>query len=167
MQPMLLFTVARSGAHMRGTSNRLGTSSLRARFLGMIAAVAISELVDKPENRLKFDIPETESAEANWYRQLVNVHDAVGSIQDFEQPAKDHTAPRSVNPHLGAKGTQRVQKTQAESKKKPASGLRIIEITDDSGEDDDLIPYAKPDSDPEDESEDPTQVTRNKPTAPV
>ncbi|KAL1635545.1 telomere binding protein [Neofusicoccum ribis] len=130
-------------------------------------AVAISELVDKPENRLKFDIPETESAEANWYRQLVNVHDAVGSIQDFEQPAKDHTAPRSVDPHLGAKGTQRVQKTQAESKKKPASGLRIIEIIDDSGEDDDLIPYAKPDSDPEDESEDPTQVTRNKPTAPV
>lgn len=169
IQPMFLFTVARSSAHMRGTSNRLGTSSLRARFLGMIAAMAISELVDKPENKLKFGIPETESEEADWYKRLTQVSDVVGTIEDFEQPVPEPTAPRPVMLGLDAGGQRKGKVVQGKPPKKEptASGPRIIEIMDDSDEDDDLIPYAKPDSDPEDDSEDPTQVTRNKPTAPV
>jgi telomere length regulation protein len=42
-----------------------------------------------------------------------------------------------------------------------------MEVLDDSEEDDDLVPYAKPDSDPEDEDEDPTMINRDKPKAPV
>ena len=42
-----------------------------------------------------------------------------------------------------------------------------MEVLDDSEDDDDLIPYAKPDSDPEDEDEDPTLINRDKPKAPV
>jgi telomere length regulation protein len=50
------------------------------------------------------------------------------------------------------------------------STSRIIELVDDDvvdEDDDDILPYAKPDSDPEDEDEDPTLVERNKPKAPV
>jgi telomere length regulation protein len=47
-------------------------------------------------------------------------------------------------------------------------GAKISEILDDeSDEDDDLKPYAKPDSDPEDSDEDATLVTRNKARPPV
>ncbi|KAG9750242.1 hypothetical protein KCU75_g13636, partial [Aureobasidium melanogenum] len=47
-QPMSLFIMARSSAHLNGMSNRLNSSSPRARFLGMIVGMAISDLVDKP-----------------------------------------------------------------------------------------------------------------------
>ncbi|KAK7729545.1 telomere binding protein [Botryosphaeria dothidea] len=145
-----------------------GNSSQRARLLGMFAATSISELIDKPENRLKFGIPETESEEANWYRQLTQARDLAGSIEDFQQPTMDHTAPRSPVSQTKGKLTptnQRREKSKFETKS--GSAPRIVEIVEDSDEDDDLVPYSKPDSDPEDDSEDPTQVTRNQPTAPV
>ncbi|OJD29437.1 telomere length regulation protein [Diplodia corticola] len=168
MQPMLLFTLARSSVQMRGTSNRLGSSSLRARFLGMIVAAAISELVDKPETQLNFGIPDTESEEAGWFKQLPQLNDSIGSVEDFEQVVAERTTPitKHSRPQLQEK------KKAGHSSEKPkkghaAAGPKIIEIMSDSDEDEDLVPYAKPDSDPEDDSEDPTQVTRNRPTAPV
>ncbi|OMP87463.1 DNA replication checkpoint protein tel2 [Diplodia seriata] len=168
MQPMLLFTLARSSVQMRGTSNRLGSSSPRARFLGMIVAAAISELVDKPENQLNFGIPDTESEEAGWFRQLPQLNDPIGSIEDFEQVVAERTTPdtKILRPQLQAK--QITGDPPGRPKKgHTATGPKIIEIIDDSDEDEDLVPYAKPDSDPEDDSEDPSQVTRNKPTPPV
>ncbi|KAK0654421.1 Telomere length regulation protein TEL2-like protein [Lasiodiplodia hormozganensis] len=168
MQPMLLFTLARSSVQMRGTSNRLGTSSPRARFLGMVVATAISELVDKPENRLNFGIAETESNEADWFRQLSRLDDPIGNVGDFEQAVLDQATPsvKASRPQLQAKQKaggfpRQVRKEQI------AAGPKIIEIADSSDEDEDLVPYAKPDSDPEDDSEDPTQVTRDRSTAPV
>ncbi|KAK7531064.1 telomere length regulation protein-domain-containing protein [Phyllosticta citricarpa] len=163
--PMLLFTIARSSVHMSGTSNRLSASSLRARFLGMVTAMAISELIDKPDKRLKFDIPETESEEAQWYRQLVYLNDAIGNLDDVSIERKTDGKRATVSKSATKIQKQRnpIQRPEAE---KPSSGPRIIEILE-SDEDDDLIPYAKPDSDPEDDHEDPTLVTRNKPTAPV
>ncbi|KAL1651171.1 telomere binding protein [Diplodia intermedia] len=135
---------------------------------GMIVAAAISELVDKPENQLNFGIPDTESEEAGWFRQLPQLNDPIGSIEDFEQVVAERTTPdtKTSRPQLQAK--QNTGDLPGRLKKEhTATGPKIIEIMDDSDEDEDLVPYAKPDSDPEDDSEDPTQVTRNKPTPPV
>ncbi|KAL0257472.1 telomere binding protein [Diplodia seriata] len=134
----------------------------------MIVAAAISELVDKPENQLNFGIPDTESEEAGWFRQLPQLNDPIGSIADFEQVVAERTTPdtKISRPHLQAK--QNTGDLPGRPKKgHTETGPKIIEIMDDSDEDEDLVPYAKPDSDPEDDSEDPTQVTRNKPTPPV
>ncbi|KAH7060624.1 telomere length regulation protein-domain-containing protein [Macrophomina phaseolina] len=168
-QPMLLFTLARSSVHMKGTSNRLATSSQRARSLGMIAATSISSLIDKPENRLNFGSLDTESEEAQWYGELTKVHDPAGDIKDFEQPVIGQGVQRSA----AVRPVDVFQKRAQQSREKhqdrvaAASSSRIIEIMDDTDQEDELVPYAKPDSDPEDDSEDPTQVTRNKATAPV
>ncbi|KAH0007323.1 hypothetical protein KCU78_g11831, partial [Aureobasidium melanogenum] len=170
-QPMSLFIMARSSAHLNGMSNRLNSSSLRARFLGMIVGMAISNLVDKPGSKMNFDIDDLKTAEGKWYQRLVKVDDEIG----------DHTKIKEV---FGAnKVTERdsVTTSRPRSTKKPAQakpkpkpiiqeepqGPRIMEVLDDSEEDDDLVPYAKPDSDPEDEDEDPTMITRDKPKAPV
>ncbi|KAK8162833.1 telomere length regulation protein-domain-containing protein [Phyllosticta citrichinensis] len=163
--PMFLFTVARSSVHMSGTSNRLSASSLRARFLGMVTAMAISELIDKPDKRLKFDIPQTESEEAQLYLQLIHLNDPIGNLDDVS--AERRTDDKSTTMSKKAPGLQEKRRpVKGKEAVATASGPRIVEILD-SDEDDDLIPYAKPDSDPEDDHEDPTLVTRNKPTAPV
>ena len=47
-------------------------------------------------------------------------------------------------------------------------GPRVVEVMSDSEDEDaDLMVYEKPDSDPEDDTDDPTAINRNKPTAPV
>ncbi|KAK7540773.1 telomere length regulation protein-domain-containing protein [Phyllosticta citribraziliensis] len=163
--PMFLFTVARSSVHMSGTSNRLSASSLRARFLGMVTAMAISELIDKPDKRLKFDIPQTESAEAQWYLQLVRINDSIGNLDDVSAERKTDDKSSSMS-KKAPKFEHQCGPLKEKEAVTTATGPRIVEILD-SDQDDDLIPYAKPDSDPEDDHEDPTLVTRNKPTAPV
>ncbi|KAL1383696.1 telomere length regulation protein-domain-containing protein [Phyllosticta capitalensis] len=164
--PMFLFTIARSSVHTSGTSNRLSASSLRARFLGMVAAMALSELIDKPDKRLKFEIEELESDEAQWYRQLVTTEDPIGNLEDLVVEKKTDEKPTTLSKKKSSTQKQRGPTKIEEAPKPAASGPRIVEILD-SDEDDDLTPYAKPDSDPEDDSEDPTLVNRNKPTAPV
>ncbi|KAF2146871.1 uncharacterized protein K452DRAFT_242030 [Aplosporella prunicola CBS 121167] len=178
-QPMFLFTVARSSMQMKGTSNRIGATSPRARFLGMVTAMAISGLIDKLENRLKFEISDDETLEAKWYQQLVHVNDGQGSLDDMRRLSEllSATLPddrsrvsslsksqnKKLSPGVMAKGGKKPSKAQ----NAPITGPRVIEILDESDDDDDLVSYAKPDSDPEDESEDPTLIQRNKPTAPV
>ncbi|KAK4993241.1 telomere binding protein [Elasticomyces elasticus] len=147
-QPMFLFTLARSSIHMNGVSNRLKSTSTRARWLGMLVGMAISELVDKSGNKMKFDDEDVRTPEANWYMELVK-----------EPP------PAVVTRSL----TRRtVQKPQAPIKLvTEIVGPRITEVADDSEDEDELMSYAKPDSDHEDEDEDPTLVNRNRPNAPV
>lgn len=169
---MYLFTMAKSSIFTNGISNRLAASSPRARFLGMVVGMAISELVDRPENQLKFDLDEALINEAEWYGQLVYVDDKIGSVADLNTGVNVPTkgGPKALsNTVVGAKVKPISMTRPTRSKAAPtaaSSGLRIVEL-DDVSEDEDLVPYAKPDSDPEDDNDDPTMVQRNKPTAPV
>jgi telomere length regulation protein len=151
----------RSGSHLSAVSNRLAASSPRVRFLGMAVGEALSSLVDKGDKRMDFKVDEMSTAEAQWFKSLVNVSDTLGSLEPLK---------------LGkVTDTSRQPKPRALKQKKPAApptGSKIISIeeieTDEEESDDDgLTPYTRPDSDAEDSDEDPTLITRNKPTAPV
>ena len=162
-QPMFLTMMARSSYHTSGMSNRIGSSSPRARLLGIAVGMTISEMVDKPESQLKFELDGSEAAEAQWYRSLTKVHDSVGKIDDLklkETRQLTRDAPKPL-PRSTPRKNQRPVITEIQ-------GPRVIEVlSDEEDEDDDLVPYSKPDSDPEDETDDPTEINRNKPTAPV
>jgi telomere length regulation protein len=158
---------------MHGVSNRLKSTSPRARWLGMLISMTMSSLTDKGENRLVFTDETLKTPEAQWYQRLPRVNDRIGKIDDIRQRA---SAQHSGNTALSAKKNLPIHvKTSTaktglhQSSSTPIiSGPRIIELDDDDDEeDDDLLPYGKPDSDPEDEDEDPTMVQRNKPKAPV
>ncbi|KZF26020.1 hypothetical protein L228DRAFT_279274 [Xylona heveae TC161] len=191
--PMHLFTMARSSIHINSISNRLAASSLRARFLGMVVGVSISELVDKPDKQMKFGTEELETDEAKWYKNLVHVDDKIGTLDDLKStlhPLVTSSAPNFITsatttarPEDSKPASDEKPKPPKPSRKAPASKPEpkkspgIIEVLDsssssepedeDDDEDDDLIPYAKPDSDAEDSDDDPTLVTRKKPSAPV
>lgn len=165
-QPMFLFALARSSLHLNGISNRLNSSSPRARALGMVVGIAISELADKEDSKLTFDVEDMKTPEAHWYQQLIRVDDKVGTVEDMRKVFSSN--------HSSGLSTKRKAATKKPTKQKITpvvqtniKGPRIMEVLDDEEEDDDLIPYAKPDSDPEDDDEDPTLVNRNKPKAPV
>jgi telomere length regulation protein len=168
---MHVFVLGRSSHHTHGISNRLAASSSRARFLGMVAGMAMSELIDKPEHRMKFDIDDLETDEAKWYRQLIHVDDQVGDMTDLkrcwvenrlETSAMKSRIPQPIS-SLALQPTVPPQKKKATQTK---GALKIVEISD-SNDTEDFQPYAKPDSDPEDESEDPTLVNRDRPKPPV
>ncbi|KAH0562622.1 hypothetical protein GP486_002700 [Trichoglossum hirsutum] len=157
--PIYLLTLARSSIHLNGVSNRLAASSVRSRFLGMVVGTAISSLIDKPDKIMNFSMEEMDSSEAAWYKSLTGVQDWIGSISSLKTPTTDKL-----------KGSETTSGSTASCAKRPIGStskiVRIEEIESDD-EDDGLIPYEKPDSDEEDEDDDPTLVQRNKPTAPV
>ena len=172
-QPMSLFIMARSSAHLNGMSNRLNSSSSKARFLGMVVGMAISDLVDKSGSKMNFDIDDMKTPEGKWYRRLVRVDDKVGNYTEIKNVFGNETT-NSLSKSSETNETPASRKKPVPSKPKPkpmiqeeSRGPRIMEVLDDSEEDDDLVPYAKPDSDPEDEDEDPTMINRDKPKAPV
>ena len=163
--PKMLVEIARSSNFTRGISNRLSASSRRARTLGMIVAVAISQLVDTPEKRIKFEIDADDQSELEWYRSLTQLEDRIG---DMKELASFWGTLRTHEP----KKTEKVNT----SKRKPNATIlapkvlpaKVIEIVEPEGDvENELTPYIKPDSDPEDEDEDPTLVNRNKPRAPM
>ncbi|KAL9093887.1 MAG: hypothetical protein Q9165_003810 [Trypethelium subeluteriae] len=173
---MFLFTIARSSIHTTSISNRLNATSSRARFLGMVVGTAVSQLVDKGSAKLSFDVDELDTNEAKWYQQLTSVQDKVGDSTEI-QGFLESKWPKS---EVTLKGTELVTKPNSKSIQKnsksptttdePRTTIQKpvtsrIQIIDD--DDDDLIPYAKPDSDPSDDDEDPFLVTRNRPSAPV
>lgn len=133
----------------------------------MIVGTGISQLVEEPGKGMKFDLEDMQSDEAQWYLSLTEAQDQVGSLDAMEALQKAHPqlqqpsaeSPSRLNPKPDGRPT-RSQKSK----------IVAIEEIDDSGEEteeEDLIPYEKPDDDAEDEDEDPTLVQRNKPTAPV
>jgi telomere length regulation protein len=153
----------RSGAHLSVVSNRLATSSPRARFLGMVIGEALSSLVDKDDKKMDFKMEEMSTPEAKWYKSLVTVSDSVGSLDAF----KSQTITKVAQNRKPA-----VSRPTAKSKVPQSSGSKIISIEEissasEDSENDGLTPYAKPDSDASDSDEDPTLITRNKPTSPV
>ncbi|MCJ1446942.1 MAG: telomere binding protein [Stictis urceolatum] len=159
-----LRSLSHSSAYINAISNRLAASSPRAQFLGMVVGTAVSELVDEPDKRMKLGIDDIESEDGMWYRGIVKITDSVGTLEDLRNAWK-----------LGQKKPKGVQTTKAlpmHPRKKPTQPqtskiVAIEELEDSESEDDDLPLYEKPDSDREDSDEDPTLITRNKPTAPV
>ena len=157
--------LCRSSIYLNPVSNRLAASSQRARFLGMVVGTAFSELVDPKDKRMAFSTDEMNTSDGQWYRSLVTVNDSLGSIEDLKSASAPLTEssvqpPRSIN-----------SSTSGGSKKAAQTSSKVISIEeiDDSSnsEAEDLPMYEKPDSDPEDEDEDPTLVQRNRPMVPV
>lgn len=153
-----------SSIYLNAISNRLAASSQRARFLGMVVGTAFSELVDPKDKRMTFSADEINGSDGRWYRSLTSVNDSVGSIKDLKpastpstksstQLAKPVNSSESARPKNSAQLTSKV--------------ISIEEIDSSESEVEDLPMYEKPDSDPDDEDEDPTIVQRNRPTAPV
>ena len=179
--PMALLMTARSSSHMQGVSNRLDASNKRARWLGMVVAMAMSSLVDKEGNHMNFHADEMSTGEAKWYLGLVKVVDKVGTLQEFndllksqEQAPRATRRPRQIKPEPmpvinGKPMFGPLRPPISAPAQTEVVGEKVIELLDDiSDEDgDDLKPYAKPDSDPEDSDEDATLVNRDKARAPV
>jgi telomere length regulation protein len=130
----------------------------------MVVGEALSGLVDKGDKKMDFKVDEMSTSEAKWYKSLVNVSDTIGSLDSLKSGITTQPATKS-------------QPRTSKPVKKPTpfnGGSRIISIEevdddeeDEESDDDGLVPYAKPDSDPEDSDEDATNIVRNKPTAPV
>lgn len=158
---MKLKILARSGIYLNAVSNRLSASSDRARFLGMLVGEAISGLVESTGKQMDFKMDELKSPEAQWYKGLVGVIDSLGSVESLRKHISPEAKPSK--PSLPREVNKPIRPPQLSSKI-----ISIEELDGESSEEDnDLVPYTKPDSDEEDSDEDPTLVVRNKPTAPV
>ena len=157
-----LSMMMRSGAYLNAISNRLAASSPRARFLGMVVGEALSGLVDKGDKRMDFKVDEMSTAEARWFKSLVNVSDTIGSLD----PLKSGRA-ANLAKHTKPRSSKAATKPQAPSTGSKIISIEEIETDEEESDDDDLTPYAKPDADAEDSDEDPTLITRNKHTSPV
>ncbi|KAK4144931.1 telomere length regulation protein-domain-containing protein [Dichotomopilus funicola] len=157
--PVKLAILLRTGVWLNAISNRLAAPHDRARFLGMVVGESLSGLVDKGEKRLNFKMEETNEEEGSWYKSLTGVSDVPGPLNPLFK------APTAV--------PQKTQKPPQKATAKPIpqprqTGFIIEELSDgEAPEEDDIIPYAKPDSDPEDSDDDATLVRRDKPKAPV
>lgn len=163
LAPIKLTMLSRSSSYLNAVSNRIASSQNRARFLGMVVGEALSGLVHGKETKLDFKMDEMDTEEAKWYKSLVQISDKPGPLDPLREsivlsnPVSEPKPARS-----SATPTQRPGKQPAQS------GFIIEEIEDDDeGEDPDLKPYAKPDSDAEDSDDDPTLINRDKPKAPV
>ncbi|KAL4762546.1 telomere length regulation TEL2 family protein [Aspergillus foveolatus] len=162
-------SIGRTSVFLNAVSNRLAATSTRARFLGMIIGTAISQLIEEPGKAMKFDLEEMEGDEATWYLSLVNSSDKIGSLDSIRLPESMSKKPgrTAARPEARTSTTRPLGKSNQCTTKIVA--IEEIESSDEEGEDedDDLIPYEKPDEDPADEDDDPTLLQRNKPTAPV
>ncbi|KAL5341140.1 telomere length regulation protein-domain-containing protein [Aspergillus crustosus] len=167
LDPNEMKGIGRTSVFLNAVSNRLAAASTRARFLGMLIGTAISQLIELPGKGMKFNLEEMDSSEAKWYISLLKIDDRIGTLELFKPP-KDAALGPVRTASKGSASKSRLGPT--------TSRIVAIEEIDDSDEDgayedeeedNDLMPYDKPDEDPSDEDEDPTLIQRNKPTAPV
>lgn len=157
-EPMSILMHARSSLQSNAMSNRLGSSSARVRLLAMFVGEAVSELVDKEKgSRMNFELEGDEAVEAGLWKKLVQIEEKPGLIKDL---ASQSSKPRQ-------RGVNIKPEKILTAKKEKAVKPMIVEVLDDEEEDDNLVSYAKPDSDTEDSDEDVTLVERNKPKPPV
>jgi telomere length regulation protein len=170
--PLLLRGHARSSQYLNAISKHLSSNSTRVRWLGMVIGTAISALVDKIEARMNFGDETLDSVEARWYLNLTSLHEEPAKSVDLHalfRIQSEHNTPQSKSTNLVLlPKTKQSSKTPRSIKRKSevSTSLRIIELASDD-EDNDLVPYAKPDSDQEDDEEDPTLINRDKPRPPV
>ncbi|TLS25016.1 hypothetical protein PpBr36_07620 [Pyricularia pennisetigena] len=168
LNPNKLAILVKSGVYLNAVSNRLSAPQTRARVLGMIVGEALSTLTQGIGKALSFDMDILKTEEAKWYKSLVEVTDTAGSLEPLRQRVKAALPESKVRTQ-----TQRLAKPVEPPKKTTpkhtprASGFVIEEVSESEEDDDDLVPYAKPDSDREDSEDDAELVRRDKPRAPV
>lgn len=163
LAPVKLSLAVRSGSFMNMVSKRLEASQIRARLLGMIVGEALSKLAHKDDKKLNFNMEETTSDEALWYKGLVDISDVVGPVEPLASKQKPA---ENIRP----KTTQPARKSKSAPAPAPsASKVKAIieEVESDEEEDDDIVPLTKPDDDDVDSDDDPETVRRDKPKAPV
>ncbi|KAK6504026.1 telomere binding protein [Arthrobotrys conoides] len=169
--PSYLKIIARSSSFMHGVSNHLASTNTRVRFLGMIVGETISKLVDKTERQLKFkDSLDVSDEEAAKWRALVEVDDIIPSFDIFKDKVFEPSSLKRTSKKPASTLTKKpvvveITSTPGTISITDISSTRIQEL--DSSSDDDLIPYPKPDSDPEDSDDDATLVNRKKIPPPV
>ncbi|KAM5359806.1 hypothetical protein ACJZ2D_014200 [Fusarium nematophilum] len=167
LSPIKLTLLLRSGSYMSAISNRIGATSPRSQFLGLVVGECLSSLIDDKKTKLDFKMEETETDEAQELKNLINISDPTGSIEPI---LSDNILETNIHFRKPAAKPKPLPKKPKPKKKPPitaANPKAIIQEVDSSGEDDqDLVPYAK-DSDPEDSDDDPTLIQRNKPNPPV
>lgn len=131
----------------------------------MVVGTGMSRLIEEPGKAMEFDLEEMRGEEAHRYLNLITIQDEVGSLDSIKsiRDLRQLQQPKAKATH---------SKRAPPAKGRPQTGKIVaIEEIDDSDEetdeDEDLVPYEKPDADASDSDEDPTLVQRNKPTAPV
>lgn len=159
-----LIHLSTSSVYLNAVSNRLAASSQRARFLGMVVGTAFSEIIDPKDKRMTFSADEMDNSDGRWYRSLTSINDSVGSIKDLK-PASTPSTKSSTQLSKPANSCESARPTN--SAQSTSKVISIEEIDSSESDVEDLPMYEKPDSDPDDEDEDPTLVQRNRPTAPV
>lgn len=127
----------------------------------MVVGVAVSDIVDPKDKRMTFSAEELEGSDGIRYRNLTNIMDDIGSINDLSNERTSECAPEEPQ--------MKHPKPKPDPKSKPASESQILSTAevDDNSSDEDLPMYEKPDSDAEDSEDDPTLIQRDKPSAPV
>ncbi|KAF6811092.1 telomere length regulation protein [Colletotrichum sojae] len=163
LSPLKLKMLMRSASYLHTVSNRIGASQEKAKFLGLAVGEALSGLVDGNDVKLDFKMEEMATDEARFYKNLVKVTDNVGPVDPLI------TLPATEEAKQPTPAKKSLRKPATRPKKQPAAPSKFIiqEVSDSESEDEDLVPYVKPDDDPEDSDEDPTLVRRDKPKAPV
>ena len=156
----LVRQISQSAPYLTAISNRLGASSPRASLLGMLLGVAVSELVDPLDKRLKFDDERLSNEDGEWYRSLVQIHDRPGDISDLQASHQTRRIPRNIPKHKFS--TIPASKPERSSDNQPSASS-----SSESEEDPDLPRLSKPDSDPSDSEDDPTLINRSAPKPPV
>ncbi|EIT77063.1 telomere length regulation protein-domain-containing protein [Aspergillus flavus] len=164
LDPNAIMEIGRSSAFLNTVSNRLAASSSKARFLGMIIGMSISQLIEQPGKAMKFDLEEMEGDEALWYFNMVNTQDSVGPLESI---MPTDSASKAQQPAKSSPTSARATRKPPPRTAKIVAIEEIVSENEEPEENEDLIPYEKPDEDPYDSDEDPTLVQRNKPTAPV
>lgn len=131
----------------------------------MVVGSTISEVLDEPGKQLQFKAEDSDTPDWRWYKSLITLNDRFGTIADL----RPETVSSKGMVKKSTKSASNRSKPSATRTAQPSSNIvKIEEINDSSeSEDDDLPVYAKPDSDPSDDDEDPELVQRNKPTAPM
>lgn len=161
-----MIKLGRSPVYLNAISNRLGASSSKSRLLGMIVGTAISNFVDSPDKRMKFSMEDMDTPEVQRYLTLVADPLGVGPVEGLKVERAltlyEETRRRVIRNSASAsvRSTTSTHVTKIEA-------IEEINSEDEKIDDDDLPAYDKPDSDMEDEEEDPTLIQRDKPTAPV
>ncbi|KAG4305868.1 hypothetical protein PORY_000778 [Pneumocystis oryctolagi] len=153
----VLEKLSHSKVYLDGLTNRLSSSSERARFLGMIVGESVTrKLFPNDEKKwLTFNVEDTLTVESNWWRNIVNVNEIINM--------KDHSLNANNKYNFSSDDQQSI--VEQDEKK-----IQSIQKEDDGvvSSDDEFIPYSLPDSDDDDSDDDPTVMEKNrKVNAPV
>ncbi|CAK7267270.1 telomere binding protein [Sporothrix epigloea] len=170
-----LTALLRSRTYLQTVSNRLGSSQMRARFLGMVVGEGLSSLIDGNSKALNFDIEEMKSQDAQWYKSLVHTMDKVGTLESLRKMAPTATSAAKVPVQavsIPSKVAFKPVRKEPILPKKTGFVIEELNSDEESSETrtdskNNIVAYSKPDSDNEDSDDDPAMIRRDRPKAPV